>query len=303
MVSTTSNSRVPERISLLPSVSIITPSHNMLRYLKLCAASIADQNGVDVEHIVVDAQSSDGTQRWLANQNSIRWMSEEDHGMYDAVNKGMKLARGEILAYLNCDEQYLPGTLKFVQNYFDNNPQTDIVFGNFLAVDDNGCLIAYRKSHHPYRSLILSSYLYVFTCTMFFRRKVIESGIFFDDRMKTIGDCDFVIRLLEKGFRAGHVPKYFSTFVMTGSNLMNSAMSVKEFSNYVHAKAPFIKLIRLPLNAIRLALKFFAGAYFEKAPLEYSIFTFEDLTKRKRFVTKDLKFRLKPKTQLELRAE
>ncbi len=89
-------------------VSVVTPSYNMLDYLKRCHKSVADQRGVDVEHIVVDGLSTDGTKEFLESQASIHAIIERDQGMYDAVNKGLLTARGEIMSYLNCDEQYLP---------------------------------------------------------------------------------------------------------------------------------------------------------------------------------------------------
>jgi len=90
-------------------ISIVTPSFRNSDWLKLCVASVADQAGVEVEHIVQDAQSDDGTQEWLARDRRVQAYIEKDLGMYDAINRGWRRATGEILAYLNCDEQYQPG--------------------------------------------------------------------------------------------------------------------------------------------------------------------------------------------------
>ena len=97
-------------------LSIITPSFRNSQWLKLCVASIADQQGVDAEHIVQDAGSDDGTLDWLTHDPRVQAYVEKDKGMYDAINRGLRRACGEILAYLNCDEQYLPGTLKKVSD-------------------------------------------------------------------------------------------------------------------------------------------------------------------------------------------
>jgi len=82
-------------------ISVITPSYNMLPYLRRCAASVADQEGGKFEHIVIDGGSTDGSGEWLAKQGHIRSISEKDNGMYDAINKGLKQANGNILAYIN----------------------------------------------------------------------------------------------------------------------------------------------------------------------------------------------------------
>ena len=96
--------------------SIITPSFRNSSWLRLCVASIADQQGVELEHIVQDSCSDDGTQDWLPRDQRVQAFIEKDSGMYDAVNRGWRRARGDILAYLNCDEQYLPGALKTVHD-------------------------------------------------------------------------------------------------------------------------------------------------------------------------------------------
>src|SRR6266480_7414531 len=88
--------------------SIITPSYRSAQWLRLCVASIADQQGVELEHIVQDSCSDDGTQDWLPKDPRVKAFIEKDRGMYDAVNRGFQRSSGELLAYLNCDEQYLP---------------------------------------------------------------------------------------------------------------------------------------------------------------------------------------------------
>jgi glycosyltransferase involved in cell wall biosynthesis len=97
--------------------SIVTPSFRNSSWLKLCIASVADQQGVELEHIVQDSCSDDGTQDWLPQDKRVKAFIEKDGGMYDAVNRGYRRATGDILAYLNCDEQYLPGALKAVADF------------------------------------------------------------------------------------------------------------------------------------------------------------------------------------------
>src|SRR4030081_3893628 len=106
-------------------ISIVTPSYRNSESLKLFVASVADQEGVEVEHIVQDAGSDDGTLDWLVSDTRVRAHVEKDQGMYDAINRGLRKATGEILAYLNCDEQYLPGALKGVAGFFDAHPDVD----------------------------------------------------------------------------------------------------------------------------------------------------------------------------------
>src|SRR5579859_3783100 len=115
------------------SFSIVTPSFRNSKWLKLCIASVADQEGVEFEHIVQDSCSDDGTQDWLPRDPRVRAFIEKDTGMYDAVNRGFRRAQGDILAYLNCDEQYLPGALPAVRQFFERHPEIDMVFGDVVV--------------------------------------------------------------------------------------------------------------------------------------------------------------------------
>src|SRR5580658_6593149 len=128
--------------------SVVTPSFRQSQWLKLCVASVADQ-GVEVEHIVQDACSDDGTLDWLLTDPRVQAVSEKDAGMYDAVNRGLRRASGQILSYLNCDEQYLPGALQAVETHFESHPDVEMLFGDCLVVDAKGDFICYRKVQKP----------------------------------------------------------------------------------------------------------------------------------------------------------
>ena len=263
--------------------SIVTPSFNMLPYLELCAASIGDQEGATFEHIVVDGASSDGTVKWLEQHPGIKSISEKDNGMYDAVNKGLRMANGQFLAYLNCDEQYLPGTLAFVKDYFQKHPNVDVIFGDMVLTRPDGSLIAFRKAYQPRWFYILASHLYVPTCTMFFRRKIIEENFYFDLSFKANADADFVVRLLRRPFRLKYVREYLSAFTMTGKNLSSDTVAHDESARMLE-EAPFlVRKTRPVLNVLRLTEKYLSGSYFQKKPLDYAVYTRDNGIKRNRF--------------------
>ena len=181
--------------------SIVTPSFRSSAFLKLCIASVADQ-AVELEHIVQDAGSDDGTLDWLTADRRVKAFVEKDSGMYDAVNRGLRRASGEILAYLNCDEQHLPGALPAVSDYFDLHPGVDVIFSDCVVVDGAGKFICFRKVQLPTRHHIKVSHLPTFTCSTFFRRRIIdERGFYFDPEWRVIGDIQWMLRLLEaRGF-------------------------------------------------------------------------------------------------------
>ncbi|MCB0765851.1 MAG: glycosyltransferase, partial [Flavobacteriales bacterium] len=131
--------------------TVVTPSFGQLRYLRLNAASVADQRapGIEVEHIVQDGGSKDGTRDWLKGQPLITAVPEADEGMYDAINRGIIKGTGEVFSWLNCDEQYLPGTLAAVKAYFEQHPEVDMVAGDTIVVDAQGEYQCHRKAVVP----------------------------------------------------------------------------------------------------------------------------------------------------------
>jgi glycosyltransferase involved in cell wall biosynthesis len=256
-----------------PTFSIVTPSFNMGRYLPLCARSVADQSGVDLEHIVVDGGSSDGTVEWLRGQDRLRSVSEPDEGMYDALNKAFGMTRGALIGHLNCDEQYLPGTLSHVRAYFEAHPEVDMVFGDALLIRPDGSLIAYRKAYQPREAFIRTSHLYVLTCGMFFRRRILDDGIRMSTALKAAADEVFVLDVLRRGYRVSTTRRYVSAFVMTGGNLGATAVATRELDAIVRASPLWMRACRIPLNLARLASKAMSGAYRQALPLRYQVFT------------------------------
>lgn len=102
-------------------ISIITPTYNSEKYLEVCIQSIKNQNFKDYEHIIVDGGSSDGTIEIIKKYEGtypMHWISEKDEGMYDAISKGFKMAKGNIFCWLNSDDMYMPWTLETVSAIF-----------------------------------------------------------------------------------------------------------------------------------------------------------------------------------------
>lgn len=259
--------------------SIVTPSFRNSAWLKLCIASVADQ-GISLEHIVQDAGSDDGTLDWLPQDARVRTFVERDAGMYDAVNRGLHKSSGEILAYLNCDEQYLPGTLKAVSEWFDRHPGMEVLFGDCLVVDEKGQFICYRKVQLPCKHHLMVSHLTTFTCSMFFRRKVIaERGILFDIQWRDLGDAAWVLRLLETKTPMGLLHKFTSTFADTGAN-MNLAPNARREKRRLFDSAPWLAR-KLDFALVwRHRLRRLAGGIYWQRPFDYSIYTLDSPTRR-----------------------
>ncbi len=262
--------------------SIITPSFRNSAFLKLCIASVADQ-GVDLEHIVQDAGSDDGTLDWLLKDWRVKAFVEKDSGMYDAINRGLRKSNGEILAYLNCDEQYLPGALAAVSDYFYHHPEVNLLFADFLVVDERGNFLNYRKVQLPWKQHIRVSHLPTFTCATFFRRNIIDGGGFlFDPAWRIVGDAQWVLRLLEAGVSMGLLRRFTSAYADTGDNMSLKPEAQRE-SRVIFDSAPWwarrFAFAVIFMHRLRCAM---GGIYVQK-PFDYALYTSDSLEQRVRW--------------------
>jgi glycosyltransferase involved in cell wall biosynthesis len=261
--------------------SIITPSFRSSHWLKLCIPSVADQD-VDLEHIVQDSCSDDGTQDWLPSDGRVQAFVEKDSGMYDAVNRGLRKSRGEFLAYLNCDEQYLPGALAAVQEYFDQHPKIDLLFADSLVIDPKGGCICYRKVQLPVKHHIMVSHLPTFTSSMFFRRKLLDQGLYFDPHWRDLGDANWVLRNLEAKTPMAVLRRFTSAFTDTGANMNLSANALREKKEMFDSAPKWARRLA-PIFVARHRARRLLGGIYRQAPFDYAIYTEDSPEKRKAF--------------------
>ena len=181
-----------------PLVSIITPSFNSEKFLEETINAVLNQTYDNIEYILVDGLSTDGSQniieKYYNNFNKV--IIERDSGMYDAINKGLKIAKGDILCYINSDDVYPPNTIEKVVNYFLSHPDSDIVYGNLEYINEEGRHLKYynypKFNFKYFISLWFSS---IPQPSTFWTKKVHERIGYFDDKLKMCGDFDFFIRV------------------------------------------------------------------------------------------------------------
>jgi GT2 family glycosyltransferase len=181
-------------------VSIITPSFNQSAYLERTIRSVLDQGYPDLEYFVVDGGSTDGSLDIL-HQYAPRltwWTSEKDKGQADAINKGFAHAHGEIAAWLNSDDYYLPGTLSAAVKEFERHPQALMVYGNMLAVDEFDRTINILK-YRPLSLMDLLSFQIIGQPAVFFRRSAFEKAGGLDISLNCLLDHQLWIRIAEQG--------------------------------------------------------------------------------------------------------
>ncbi|MGA2246940.1 MAG: glycosyltransferase [Verrucomicrobiota bacterium] len=262
--------------------SIITPSFRNSAWLRLCIASVADQAGVEVEHIVQDSCSDDGTQEWLPKDPRVKAFIEKDQGMYEAVNRGYKRATGEILAYLNCDEQYLPGALAAVDGFFRQHPNVEVALAGSIITDGEGQYLCHRQllplnpRHIWYRFPFLTS-------SVFLRRRVIhERGLFFDTRWRDLGDFHWALALLKNKVPMAAWDGFTSTFADTGENMNFKPNAIRERKETDRMAPLWLRPLKYWWIVSHRLRRCRAG-HFNLKPTSYEIYTKRSPDRRVRF--------------------
>lgn len=211
--------------------------------------------------------------------------------MYDAVNRAWHRARGEILAYLNCDEQYLPGALKLVADYFAAHPDVDILFGDVVVIGPDGEYRFHRKILPPTLYHTWVCHLASLTCATFVRRSFIERHtLYFNSSLRVVGDGEWMVRVLKAGAQTAFLGRFISAFGDTGENLSNKPEAIREIRELTRSAPSWVQHLQPLWKATHRLRRLVAGIYSQR-PFEYSVFTINHPRTRTIFRVKHPSFR------------
>ena len=201
-----------------PAITIVTPSYNQAEFIQRTIESVLSQNYSNLEYIVQDGNSKDGTVAVLEKYSHFlsRYVSEKDAGQSDAINKGFNGTHGEIMAYLNSDDMLLPGALNYVATFFSKHPEVDVVYGHRVIVDENDMEIG-RWVMPPHSDDVLKWADYIPQETMFWRRSIWEkAGGRISTEMDFAMDWDLILRFIEQKARIKRLPRFLGVFRVHG---------------------------------------------------------------------------------------
>jgi glycosyltransferase involved in cell wall biosynthesis len=210
-------------------ISIVTLSFKQGHYLREAIESIVQQGYSQLEYIVVDPGSKDGSRELIQSYSPhiAHTIFEPDRGAADGLNKGFAKATGDVLGFLNADDLLLPGSLQRVEEFFKQNPQCDIVFGNGYIVDGAGN----RVRHYKARDFTPVRYFYGglrwLQQSTFFRAAAFRRSPGFNVENRTCWDGELFVTMVSQGAKVGYIDADLAEFriypeSITGSRRMHS---------------------------------------------------------------------------------
>lgn len=256
---------------MFPKISIIVPTLNQARFIEETIQSVLTQNYPNLELIVLDGGSTDDTVEILKKYTgSLTWISEPDKGQVDAINKGLNLVTGEVVAYINSDDVYTPTALLTVGKYFSEHPDTQIVTGKCINIDENGvetrALIKLYKNF--WLKLGIDRFLtvldYVSQPSTFWRSGLIQSIGLFDDQFRNAMDYDYWLRISQK-HKLGFINKYLSKFRIYPTSI-TSSNSRAQYNDEYRVASRYASPMEL---------------FFHKIHAEISCWIYENIANRK----------------------
>jgi len=211
--------------------SIVTISYNQLKYLERTILSVIEQQGVEIEYILVDPGSTDGSRLLIEDyKNKIsKVILKPDSGPAEGLNNGFNEAKGEIFGYLNSDDLYLEGSLVKIRDYFKSNPNVDVVIGNGFQIDQNDKVI--RKIFSDKFSLIKYK---LGVCnfiqpSMFIRNSAFKKVGGFNVDNKTCWDAELLVNLAHNGLNIQNLNYYISKFRIHTDSISGSGRLYTEY--------------------------------------------------------------------------
>ena len=182
-------------------VSIVTPSYNQGAYIEKTIKSVLNQNYDNLEYLIIDGGSTDTSIDTIKKyeQDLKYWISEKDHGQSDAINKGWRIAEGEIIAYLNSDDTLEPSAIQQVVQEFKRCPQVGIVYGNCNVISENDAYLGLLRGNQlAFEQLLIHGQKGVWQPAAFFNAEIVRKLGFLNESWEYCMDYDLILRISEK---------------------------------------------------------------------------------------------------------
>jgi glycosyltransferase involved in cell wall biosynthesis len=191
------------------SLSIVTPTLDAERYLADCLTSVWTQQWPELEQLVIDGGSTDRTEQLVRASNAL-WLSRPGLKQAAAINTGLRLARGEVVAWLNADDLYTPGSLAYIAERFVDDPALDVLFGECQVIDAQGELLWQLQPGEDAFDRLLRRGTSIAQPAVFMRKRVFEQVGYLDESLEFGMDYELWLRL--RSVRRAYVPRVLAAF-------------------------------------------------------------------------------------------
>ncbi len=197
----------------LPLVTVVTPSFNQASFLEETIISVLNQTYPNIEYIIMDGDSSDGSLEIIKEYASrlAHWVSEKDRGQTDAINKGFALAKGDVLAWLNSDDTLLPNAVAEAVSFLTEHSETGMVYGDANYIDEKGKIIGKFPAAETDLPRLRRGYVHIPQQASFFRRTLWEQVGPLDPEFFFAMDYDLWVRLAERT-ELKYLPRTWANF-------------------------------------------------------------------------------------------
>lgn len=203
-----------EQHGKLPKISVVTPSYNQGQFLEQTIQSVLSQDYQNLEYIVIDGGSTDNSIEIIKRyENQLTyWVSEPDAGQSDAINKGFRMATGEVLAWLNSDDIYLPGTLFKVADYLQKHPGIGCVYGDLIMMDQSGDILSTKKvTPFQFRMALYSACMIPQPSAFWTKEAWTKTGKL-DTSLHYMMDFEFFLRMASQNIKFGCIYEPLAAF-------------------------------------------------------------------------------------------
>jgi glycosyltransferase involved in cell wall biosynthesis len=244
-------------------VSIVTISMNQRRFLPAAVNSVLSQRDVDLEYIIVDAGSTDGSREYLATLRDprVRLVLEPDGGPADGLNKGVRSTTGAVVGYLNADDIYLACALRGADDVFRRTPDADVVYGDGWIIDGDDRVVRHFESTPWGLRRCLYGGVSVLQQSTFFRREAFDRTAGFNTSNATCWDGELLVDLALSGARFRHVRADWAAFRLHADGISGSgrleARYQQDRQRFVarargRGQSPIDRVLRLSVRGAKL---------------------------------------------------
>ena len=272
---------------LRPRITVVTPSFNQGQFISEAIESVVAQDYSNAEHRIIDGGSNDETLNILQHGtatpewNHVKWNSEPDSGQSAALNKGFRLATGEIIGWLNSDDRYRPGCFEAIAQAFAANPEVDVLYGDYTLINEAGGIIKTCKEIE-FNRFVLNYHrvLYIPTTTTFCRRRIFTEQNWLNEDLQYAMDAEFFIRLAAAGYTFKHIPTLMADFRLhpKSKTCAHTQRVLQEREEVTRLQSTILQQLRSPLLSKKAlgGLKMIAGLLRYSEKLARGYYNLED---------------------------